>query len=364
MRRAFGLLTLTSRFVLVSVLFSLPLAAQRRSAPSPSPFPDSDLEIGSVRGRSSNIMGVVSDAQSHIRLNGVRVDLEGGGGGILATAFTSDNGNFQFNNVRGGSYELIFEQNGYQDDHERLDIEGPLVSMTVQLKRVNSDASLEKGTSVSVRELSIPQKAREAMAKGTVLLYQKSDYAGSIKEFERAIHSYPDYYEAYAQLGMAHIKLNQNDQAEQALRKSVDVSHEQYSDGYALLAALYTSEKRFSDAEPPARKAVGIDAKSWHAQSELAQVLLGLGRPEEAEEPAKAAVEIQPDNPSLRLLLADVHVRTKNETALLEDLNAYLKIAPNGPYADKARQERDKVQQHLQNSQASPAPPSSPNANP
>lgn len=308
-------------------------------------------------------MGVVSDAQSHVRLNGVRVDLEGGGGGILATAFTSDNGNFQFNNVRGGSYELIFEQTGYQDDHERLDIEGPLVSMMVQLKRLDSDA-LDKGTSVSVRELSIPRKAREAMAKGTMLLNEKSDYAGSIKEFERAIHNYPDYYEAYAQIGLAHIKLNQAEQAEQALRKSVDVSHEHYSDGYALLAALYLSEKRFSDAEPPARKAVDVNAKSWHAQSELAQVLLGLGRADEAEEPAKAAVEIQPDNPSLRLLLADVHVQTKNETALLEDLNAYLKIAPNGPYADKARQERDKVQQRLQNSQASPAPPSSSNANP
>ena len=46
-----------------------------------------------------------------------------------------------------------------------------------------------------MRDLSIPQKARDAMNKGMVLLYQKSDYPGSIKEFERAIKIFPNYYE-------------------------------------------------------------------------------------------------------------------------------------------------------------------------
>ncbi len=333
--------------------------------PSASPFPDSDLGVGSGGGRSFSITGVVADAQSHVRLNGVRVDLEGAAGGVHATAFTSGSGNFQFNNVRGGSYELVFEQSGYQDDRERLDIDGPMLSMTVQLKKMNSEAGAS-GPSVSVRELSIPHKAREAMVKGMMLLYQKSDYAGSIKEFERAIHAYADYYEAYAQIGMAHIKMNQNEEAERALRTSIDISHEHYADGYALLAALYSSEKRFSDAEPAARKAVELDARSWHAQSELAQALLGLDRAEEAEEHAQAAADIQPENPTLRLLLADVHMQTRNAPALVEDLNTYLKLAPNGAYADKVRQQRDEIQQRLQNSQTAPplAQPSSSIAQP
>jgi Tfp pilus assembly protein PilF len=367
MHRGFGLLTSTSAIAFAAALLcSLPLCAQRRSVPSVSPFPDSDIGIGSGRVRSFNISGVVADAQSHVRLNGVRVDLEGMAGGVLATAFTSGNGNFQFNNVRSGSYELVFEQSGYEDDRERLDIDGPVLSMTVQLKPMNTEGAFARAPSVSVRDLSIPQKAREAMSKGMMLLYQKSDYPGSIKEFERAIHAYPDYYEAYAQIAMAQIKMKENDQAEQALRKSIDVSHEHYADGYALLAALYSGQKRYFDAEPLASKAVELDPKSWHAQSELAQALLGLGRAEDAEGHAKAAADIQPDNPTLRLLLADIHIQTQNDPALLDDLNAYLKIAPNGPYADKVRQQRDEAQQRLQNSQASPPPEqhSKPNANP
>jgi predicted Zn-dependent protease len=100
---------------------------------------------------------------------------------------------------------------------------------------------------------------------------------------------------------------------------------------------------------------VQLDPKSWHAQSELAQALLGLGQAQDAEDHAKAAADLQPDNPTLRLLLADIHMRTQDDSALLDDLNAYLRIAPNGPYADKVRQQRDEVQRRLQNSQTPPA---------
>jgi Flp pilus assembly protein TadD len=312
-----------------------------------------------------SISGVVADAESHVRMDGVRVDLHGASGGILATAFTTTNGNFQFNNIRSGSYELVFEQSGYQDDREHMDIDAPVFGMTVQLKRVGGGAGSPTGPTVSVRELSIPRKAREAMDKGMALFYQKSDYPGSIKQFQRAIQAYPDYYEAYALMGMVYIKMNDAGQAEQVLRKSIDISHERYADGFALLSALYSSQKRFADAEPLARKAVEIDAKSWHGQSELAQALLGLNRADEAESYARSAASLAPQNPTMCLLLADVHIALRNDTALLEDLNSYLKLAPNGPYAEKVREQREAVQQRLQNSQAAPpASPSASHANP
>ena len=62
----------------------------------------------------------------------------------------------------------------------------------------------------------------------------------------------------------------------------------------------------------------------------------------------------------MHLLLANIHVKLHNYPALLDDLNAYLKIMPTGADADQARQLRDKVQQALANSQASPAQPPAP----
>jgi tetratricopeptide (TPR) repeat protein len=352
--RASGLLSLTTALALAAFLSCLPLAAQKRSVPSPSSFPEMDGGLGSTNGRSFSISGTVADAGSRARINGARVDLQGIAGGILSTAFTTGNGNFQFNNVRPGSYELVFEQTGYQDDRERLEVDGPVFGMTVDLRRLASAAGDPGGPTVSVRELSIPQKAREAMSKGTSLLYQKADYPGSVKQFERAIQAYPNFYEAYAQMGLAYMKMKDADRSEKALRKSLELSQEHYPDALFLLAGLFVSAGRFAEAEPLARKAVEVDPNSWHAQSELAQALLRLKRADEAEKYAQAAVELQPNNPLLPLLLADIHITLRNDPALLDDLNAYLKLAPNGPYAEQVREQRERVQQRLQNSKASP----------
>jgi tetratricopeptide (TPR) repeat protein len=328
-----------------------------------SPFPDIDEGLAPSRGRSFTISGVVSDAETRARLSGVRVDLQGLSGGILATSFTSENGGFEFVNLRQGSYQLIFEQVGYQDAREQLEIEGPVFGVNVALRKLIGGAD---GPTVSVRELSIPEKAREAMSKGVNLLYQKSDYPGSVKQFQRAIQAFPNYYEAYSQMGMAYMKMKDPAKSEEALRKSVELSQERYPDALFLLAALFLSSRRFADAEPLARKAVEVDANSWHAQSEAAQALLGLKRPDEAQKYAEAAAKLQPENPTLRLLLADVHIQLHNDPALLDDLNGYLKLAPNGEFAPQVREQRDRVRQRLQNSQASPteSAPASSEVNP
>jgi len=361
-RRSSGLLFFFAAFSVALCFYSLPLAAQRR--PSANPFPDDDELGASGYGHYFSISGMVADRQSGLRLDGVRVDLNSFGKGVVATTFTSS-GSFRFDNLREGPYEISFTLTGYQDVQEHLEVSGPMFGMTVSLKPLNA-APPGGPPTVSVRDLSIPQKARDAMNKGLFLLHQKSDYAGSIKEFERAIKIFPNYYEAYAQIGYAYMGLKDPAHSEEALRQSIVVSQEHYPDAFFLLAALFTSQKRFEDAEPLARKAVDIAPDSWHAQSEMAQALLGEDRPEDAEKYAQAAVRLQPENSLLFLLLADIHGELQNDAALVEDLDTYLRLAPKGPMADRARQGRADAKQRLQQSQAStPAPPaSSPAASP
>jgi hypothetical protein len=51
----------------------------------------------------------------------------------------------------------------------------------------------------------------------------------------------------------------------------------------------------------------------------------------------------------------------QNNTALLDDLNTYLKLAPTGSFAAQVRQQRDEVQHDLENNKASPVAPSAAN---
>jgi hypothetical protein len=62
----------------------------------------------------------------------------------------------------------------------------------------------ENGSAVSVHELSIPDKAREAYNKG-IRQADADDWAGGVPNFQRAIKSFPAYYEAYCGVGVAEV---------------------------------------------------------------------------------------------------------------------------------------------------------------
>jgi tetratricopeptide (TPR) repeat protein len=309
------------------------------------------------------VNGLVSDAATHVRLDGVRLELRSPGGGALGIAFTSGNGTFQFTNIGGGTYTLFADQVGYQASNQQVEVrDASVYGIQVELLRAPDAGTRVHGGlgTISAHELSIPRKAHDDMGKGAALLYGKSDYQGSLKLFEKAIQEYPDYFEAYAQMGVAYMKLADAVNSEKAFRKSIEVSHERYRDAYVGLAELLLSGKRFDDAEPLARKAVEIDSNSWQADSELARTLVELHRPSEAETSAVAAITLKPDNPNLYLILANVHIQLQNGTGLLDDLNHYLKLAPTGTFAEQARVQRDKIQQALAASQTSPAASSPP----
>ncbi len=347
--------------ILICVLFfvSEPIAAQKPSNPTNPPRPTPGM--GTTTSRTFAVSGMVFDAESHTRIDGLRVDLRAFAGGTVATAFTSGNGDFQFNSIAAGNYDLVIDQQmGYQSTHQQVQIQGTTFGLTLEVRGMPAASAVPAGSAtVSKRELSIPHNAHDAMQKGLTLLYGKSDYKGSVKQFERATQEYPDYYEAYTEMGVAYMDLGDVVNSERVLRKALDLSDAHYVSAFFWLASLLSNSERFADAEPLARKGVELDANSWQANSELARALLGLGRAAEAETSALAAVKLRPENGNLHLLLANIHTELQNAPALLDDLNAYLKLAPTGPFASQARKQRDEVQRELQNTQASPATPSS-----
>lgn len=338
-------------FLLSSLLLcSVSSAAQQGKPPLPN--------VPKTLPRNFSVNGMVTDAVSHKTLGNVRIELDAFGGGAVATVFTSGSGGFQFDNIADGAYTLVANLPGFQISSQGVEVQDSSVfGIQIELMRPPDSNGVVVGT-VSRRELSIPQKARGDMQEGMTLLYGKSDYQGSLKSFEKATQEYPDYYEAYTQIGIADMKLANAADSEKAFRKSIELSQEHYPDAFIGLAELFLTGKRFADAEPLSRKAAALDSHSWRANSQLARALLGLQRFPEAETYAVAAVTFKPDSAELYLILADVHIQLQNDTALLDDLNHYLKLAPTGPFAEQAKVMHDRVQQNLAASQASHGPPS------
>src|SRR5262249_37671938 len=136
---------------------------------------------------------------------------------------------------------------------------------------------------------------REAMTRGMMLAVEKSDYKGSIEQYQRAIKEFPGYYEAYMQMGLSYENLGDTAKAEEMMRTSIDLSKRKFGDALSSLAFLYSGQKRFADGEPLAREAIALNANSWDGHLELARALQGLDRPAEAETSALVVLRLRPD---------------------------------------------------------------------
>jgi tetratricopeptide (TPR) repeat protein len=199
---------------------------------------------------------------------------------------------------------------------------------------------------VSVHELKIPEKAREAYNKGTQKVAEK-DWAGSISEFQKAIGAYHDFYEAYYKIGIANLELQLSDEADAAFRKSIELSEGQFAPPLFGLGLTLANAKQFTDAEAFIRAGLNLEPTSPAGHFTMAWVLYTGNRVVEAEKSGKQAVLYDPNFAMAHLLLAQIHRRQNNPAALVEDLDAYLRLEPNGPRSGGARAVRAEAQREL-----------------
>jgi tetratricopeptide (TPR) repeat protein len=197
--------------------------------------------------------------------------------------------------------------------------------------------------SVSVRELRIPYNALHAFEQGMESL-SKKDPAGSLPHFQRAVSEYAGYYEAYDRIGAADLKLSRYQDAEQAFRKSIDVSGGQYAHPLLALGAILDEHGQFTEAESVTRRGLALDPESWRGHYYLALALYGLNRIAESEKSAYEALHWKADFPEAYLLLADVHSRKEDYRSLVSDLNEYLRLAPDGPASAGVKTLRESAQ--------------------
>jgi tetratricopeptide (TPR) repeat protein len=195
---------------------------------------------------------------------------------------------------------------------------------------------------VSVRELRIPVKARDAFEKGLERL-AKNDAGGSRMQFLRATATFPDYYEAYYHIGVADLRLGREEEAAQAFQKAIDLSGGHYAWAQFALGLLLCRRGEYAEAESVIRKGLDVDGRSATGHLFLSVALFRLNRLEEAEKSAREALLRKPGFGLAYLVLADVHARRGEYRMQLHGLDAYLKLEPDGPASQRAREVREVV---------------------
>ena len=222
----------------------------------------------------------------------------------------------------------------------------PVASLAHPQQNKTGSLSDSPDETVSVRQLRIPDRAKSAFNKGTQKLAAK-DYVGCIAEFQKAIAAYDDFYEAYYKIGIANLEMQASEPAEAAFRKSIALSESKYTPPLFGMGLALASQNQFADAEIYVRTGLQIEPTSPSGLLALGWVLFSAQRVVEAEKAAREAILYNPNLAMAHLLLAQIHRQQNNSAAMVNDLDAYLRLEPDGPRSRALRTTRDAVQQTL-----------------
>ncbi len=263
-------------------------------------------------------------------------------GGPFASVLTDWNGRFQVRGLDPGMYEIVVEESGYEPTRESLRLYGPSPPLELHLRASNPSPVRRTAYTVSVRELGIPGKARNAFEKGLARL-AKNDADGSRSQFVRATATFPDYYEAYYHMGVADLRLGREEEAAQAFQKAIDLSGGRYAWAQFALGLLLCRRGEYAEAETVIREGLEVDGRSATGHLFLSVALFRLNRLEEAERSAREALLRKPGFALAYLVLADVHGRRGEYARQLQDLDVYVKLEPDGPASKQVREVREVV---------------------
>ncbi len=311
-------------------------------------------------GIRHEISGRITYDVDNSPIQNVAIQLKTSAGQIVSTTYSSPSGNYNFENLAAGDYILTIELEGY----ERIERDARLTtipSLTANIAlhktaggRPEFGDAPAKGNAISARELSLPSKAQDVLAKGRERLYQKHDPAGSLPFFRKVLEISPGFYDGYYLEGIAYTQLGQLAESEAAFRKAIEASDRHFADPCFALASLLTDKKQFTDSIELAREGMAIDPEAWRGYYEMSRALLGEGKFVEAETSGLEARRRKTDFPGLYLILANIHMQLHKNEAVLEDVNAYLTLEPDGPSSAQARIIRTQMEKALGHTPTTP----------
>jgi serine/threonine-protein kinase len=200
-------------------------------------------------------------------------------------------------------------------------------------ERLSDEGQFEAARAVGEKALPLLERTGSALTSQAIKdLGVTADMQGRYPEarayYQRALASYEAFYgpgHPYVATVFNNIGLMEADdghlaEGAMALERAFAITQGAFGDDYPRtiqarfnLAIVYEGQSRYADALPIARQAVASadriygldDSTTAYALGALANALVGLGRPEEAIEPATRELKIRESHPGYPVLQAD-----------------------------------------------------------
>jgi tetratricopeptide (TPR) repeat protein len=205
---------------------------------------------------------------------------------------------------------------------------------TIVLKRLG----LHEGTTVSASALHAPEPAKKAYGKGVNEMNDEK-WPAAQKNFEKAVEIYPDYAQAWSDLGAVLKRQAKATEARAAWEKAV-AADPKYIKPYIQLTMLDLEEKKPEDAVAIGGKAVAMNPLEFpELYFYYAAANYNLKHLDVAETNARRATDLDSAHeiPRAELLLGSILIAKGDRAGCLEHFRKYLEIVPKAQDAEQVK---------------------------
>jgi|SRR5215469_4003908 len=201
---------------------------------------------------------------------------------------------------------------------------------------VPSEEKAAHAASVTVSQLSVPGKAQKALRKAWEAVHKgRTDVARS--EVAEALEIWPRYSDAVALSAILYLVDQKPDAASTAAEEAVSLDGTNGM-AYIILAAARNSKGQYDEALRALESGLRFRPDAWQAYFERARAEVGRRDFTSALADANRAGELASSKTSAIHFLKAAALLNLNRTSdAVVELQAYLRMNPVGPAADKAR---------------------------
>jgi len=250
---------------------------------------------------------------------------------------TDRNGDFLQVGLSSGEWKVTISKDGVGTATQTIPVKqgqvGP-VTLTLAPPRA-AGAGPTSGLSSKDKEEAA---ALQAAAAAALTAMQAGDNDTAIARFNEVVLKAPTCADCYYNLGIAHSNKKDYEEAEAALKKTVELKPD-HADAYTQLASIYNAQRKFDLAAEASANASKYSAPApgggGNAEALYNQgvILFNAQKFPEAKAQFEAAVKADPNMAMAQYQLGMTALNLGDFALAVQALEAYLKLEPNGSKA-------------------------------
>jgi tetratricopeptide (TPR) repeat protein len=277
-----------SSWALTGVIFVLALALGSSLA----------QETAAIRGRVTD-----KDGNGLENVKVILVDTQRG----TRTEFNTDkNGNFYRRGIVPSLYEINFSLEGYRTVKQEVKITTESTpNLKITLERFDPRATASK-------------------------LFQDGKYKEAAEVFNTIVENVPEYGEAYFNLALCYVRMNDMDKAIPQLEKSIELKPDLIT-AYGILGEAYLGKKEFENAITVFNKGIEFDPSNPNYYYSLGVAYCNLKKADEAIEILSKAKELDESFANVYYLLGVAYNMKSDNAKTIESFEKFIELEPNAP---------------------------------